>query len=71
MTFLDELRQLDPKDIGRWPALFRGLAVGVIFLLLSGVFIYLLPMSNQMPELDRARHATPPLRTGVNLSPNR
>ena len=55
MTFLDELRQLDPKDIGRWPALFRGLAVGVIFLLLSGVFIYLLPMSNQMPELDRAR----------------
>ena len=55
MTFLDELKQLDPKDVGRWPTLFRGLAVGVIFLLLSGVFIYLLPLSNQMPELDRAR----------------
>lgn len=55
MTFLEELKQLDPKDVGRWPALFRGLAVGVIFLLLTVVFIYLLPMSNQMPELDRAR----------------
>jgi type IV pilus assembly protein PilO len=55
MTFIEELRQLDPKDIGRWPAVFRGLAIGLIFLLLTAVFVYLLPISNQMPDLDRAR----------------
>ena len=55
MTFINELRQLDPKDIGRWPAIFRGLAIGVIFLLLTAIFVYLLPISNQMPDLDRAR----------------
>jgi type IV pilus assembly protein PilO len=55
MNFVDELRQLDPKDIGRWPALFRGIAIGIIFLLLTAIFVYLLPVSNQMPDLDRAR----------------
>jgi type IV pilus assembly protein PilO len=55
MTFLEELRQLDPKDVGRWPAVFRALAIGIIFLLLTALFVYLLPISNQMPDLDRAR----------------
>jgi type IV pilus assembly protein PilO len=32
------------------------LAIALIFLLLSAVFIYLLPFSNQMPDLERARN---------------
>jgi type IV pilus assembly protein PilO len=55
MNFLQELQQLDPKDIGRWPLLFRALAVGLIFVVLTGLLIYLVPMRNQMPDLDRAR----------------
>ena len=55
MNFVQELQQLDPKDIGRWPLLFRALAVGVIFVVLTGVLIYMVPMRNQMPDLDRAK----------------
>jgi type IV pilus assembly protein PilO len=55
MNFLEELRRLDPKDIGRWPVLFRALAVGLIFIVLTGALIWFVPMRNQMPDLDRAR----------------
>jgi type IV pilus assembly protein PilO len=55
MSWIADLRQLDPKDIGRWPTHFRVLAVGVIFLLLTAIFVFLLPVSNQMPDLDRAK----------------
>ena len=55
MKFFDELRRLDPKDVGRWPLLFRALAVVGIFLVLTSAFIYFVPIRNQMPDLDRAR----------------
>ena len=55
MKFFDELRRLDPKDVGRWPLLFRALAVVGIFLVLTSAFIYFVPIRNQMPDLERAR----------------
>ena len=55
MNFLDELRTLDPKDPGRWPLLFRGLAILALFLVLTAVFIYFVPIQNQAPELERAQ----------------
>jgi type IV pilus assembly protein PilO len=55
MNFLEEIKRLDPKDVGRWPGVFRAAAIGVIFVALSGVFVYLWPIRNQMPELDQAR----------------
>jgi type IV pilus assembly protein PilO len=55
MNFLQELQGLDYKDVGRWPLLFRGFAILLIFVVLTGVFIYLWPVRNQMPELERAR----------------
>ncbi len=55
MNFLEEIKRLDPKDVGRWPGVFRALAIGAIFVALSGVFVYLWPIRNQMPELDQAR----------------
>lgn len=55
MNFLDEIKKLDPKDIGRWPLLFRALAVGAIFLVLTAALIYFVPLRNQMPDLDHAR----------------
>ena len=55
MNFLEELKTLDPKDPGRWPLLFRGLAILVLFLVLAAVFIYFVPIQNQAPELERAQ----------------
>jgi len=55
MNFLEELKRLDPRDIGRWPLLFRSLAVLLIFIVLAAAFIYFVPLRNQMPDLERAR----------------
>ncbi len=55
MNFVEELRRLDPKDPGRWPFLFRGLAILALFVVLTGLFIYFVPIQNQAPDLERAR----------------
>jgi len=55
MNFLEELKTLDPKDPGRWPLLFRALAILALFLVLTAVFIYFVPIQNQAPELERAQ----------------
>jgi type IV pilus assembly protein PilO len=55
MNVLEELKRLDPKDVGRWPGVIRIGAIVAIFVVLSGVFVYLWPIQNQMPELERAR----------------
>jgi type IV pilus assembly protein PilO len=62
MNLLEELKALDPKDVGRWPLLFRALAIGVLFLVLTGAFIYLWPVRSQLPELDLARKEEQDLR---------
>ena len=54
MNFLQELKELDPKDVGRWPLMFRALAIVIVFVVLTGVFIYLFPIRNQLPELQEA-----------------
>jgi type IV pilus assembly protein PilO len=56
MNFLEELKKLDPKDIGRWPFVFRALAIGLLFVVLTTALIYLIPMRSQMPDLDAARN---------------
>ena len=55
MNFVDELKHLDPKDVGRWPLLFRALAIGVLFFALAALFIYMWPIRYQMPDLETAR----------------
>jgi type IV pilus assembly protein PilO len=55
MSFIEELKALDPKDVGRWPFLFRALAIGLLFVVLTAALIYFIPIRTQMPDLDRAR----------------
>jgi type IV pilus assembly protein PilO len=55
MNFLEEVKRLDPKDPGRWPLLFRALAILVLFIVLTAAFIYFVPFQNQAPELQRAQ----------------
>jgi len=55
MNFLDEIKNLDPKDVGRWPFLFRAIAIGVLFVVLTALMVYFIPIRSQMPDLDLAQ----------------
>ena len=54
MTF-DELKQLDPRDPGRWPLPVRMGAIGIWFLLLAIVLLYFLVWNSRKDELAQAR----------------
>lgn len=53
MSFLDELKTLDPADPGRWPLPVRMAAVAACFVVLSVVLTYVLVWNKQRPELQR------------------
>jgi type IV pilus assembly protein PilO len=53
MNLLEELRALDPRDPGRWPLTVRAGAVGVAFVALSLIGIYIFVWNGQRPELQR------------------
>jgi type IV pilus assembly protein PilO len=56
MNFFDQLRQLDFKDIGRWPFLFRALGVALVLVVATvGLVWYFVWGDNgNRPELLRA-----------------
>jgi type IV pilus assembly protein PilO len=54
MNFLEQLRQLDPRDVGRWPFLFRALAVGVVLVVATGLLIYYFVSRGNLEDLRSA-----------------
>jgi type IV pilus assembly protein PilO len=50
---LEELRSLDPRDPGRWPLAVRAGVIGIVFVVLSIVGLYLLVWNGQREELQR------------------
>ncbi len=54
MTFLEQVQQLDPRDIGRWPFLFRALAVALVFLVMAGGLIYYFVNLGNLQDLRKA-----------------
>ena len=54
MTF-DELKQLDPRDPGRWPFAVRIGAIGIWFLVLAIALLYLLVWNARKDELAQSR----------------
>lgn len=62
MNFLEELRNLDFNDIGRWPFIFRALFVGLFFVVATGAGFYFLVYKEQMPRLERAEREEQDLR---------
>ncbi|MES1192537.1 MAG: type 4a pilus biogenesis protein PilO [Steroidobacter sp.] len=52
---LEQLRQLDPNDPGRWPLPFRLAAVVLIFVIATGFSAYFLAYQDEQPVLDQAR----------------
>jgi type IV pilus assembly protein PilO len=55
MNFIEEVKRLDFKDIGRWPLLFRALAIGLLFVVLTAGLVYFVPINSEMPDLELAR----------------
>jgi type IV pilus assembly protein PilO len=54
-NILEQMRELDPNDPGRWPLPFRLGAIGAIFLLAVILMGYLLAWKPKKPELDTAK----------------
>lgn len=56
MSLLEEIKDLDPNDPGRWPAVFRFGAMGLIFVVAVVLMAYFLAWSPKKPDLDVARN---------------
>ena len=56
MNFIEQLQQLDLKDIGRWPFLFRALGVGLVFVVMSVLLVWYFVTSDNgnLPQLRKA-----------------
>jgi type IV pilus assembly protein PilO len=56
MNFVEQLQQLDFKDIGRWPLLFRALGVAVVLIVASGLLIwyFVIGDNGNLPLLRKA-----------------
>lgn len=63
MNLLDELRNLDLNDIGRWPFAFRAAVVVILFVVASGAGIYYFVMKDGVPRLERAQAEEQELRS--------
>jgi type IV pilus assembly protein PilO len=67
MSFLDELRTLDPADPGRWPLPARAAAVAACFVVLSFVLTYVIVWNKQRPELERFQAEEQTLRSEFQM----
>jgi type IV pilus assembly protein PilO len=59
---LDELRQLDPRDPGRWPLPVRLGAIGLFFVVLSILLLYFLVWTSKKDELEAKERQEQTLR---------
>lgn len=53
--FLEQLRNLDPNDPGRWPLSIRIGTIGLVLLIASGLSIYYLAWTQKSPDLEVAQ----------------
>ena len=63
MNFFDQLRSLDPRDVGRWPLPVRGFFVALAFVAVAGIGWYLFVWDDDRPVLQKAEQDELDLRT--------
>ena len=54
MNFIEQLRSLDPRDVGRWPLAIRGFFVLLVFLVCTAVAWYMFVWNDDRPVLQKA-----------------
>jgi type IV pilus assembly protein PilO len=52
--FFEQLQNLDPRDVGRWPLLFRALTVAVVFVVATGLLVWQFVYRGNLPDLRKA-----------------
>jgi type IV pilus assembly protein PilO len=62
MNVVDELKNLDVNDVGRWPLLFRAAVIFVVFLAVTGAGIWFTIIKDKLPALQRAQDDESTLR---------
>ena len=62
MNVIEELRTLDTSDPGRWPLLFRAVAVALVFVGVVAFCIYMFVVKTEVPLLERAQREEQELR---------
>jgi type IV pilus assembly protein PilO len=62
MNLLDDLRNLDANDVGRWPLVFRVGVIALAFSLVVGLGIYWTIVQDRAPQLKRAQQDEQTLR---------
>ena len=65
MSFIDQVRDLDPNDPSRWPFAFRIGAIVAIFVIAAAALVYFYAWSTNKPDLDAARAQEAELLTTV------
>jgi len=55
--FFEQLRNLDARDVGRWPFLFRALAIVLVFVAASGLLIWYFVYSESQGNIPDLRVA--------------
>ena len=54
MNFFDQLRAIDPRDVGRWPLPVRAFFIGVIFAVFAAFGWYMFVWNDDRPVLQKA-----------------
>src|ERR1700735_5903463 len=63
MNFFDQLRTLDPRDVGRWPVAVRGFFVVLGFAVVAAAGWYFFLWNDERPLLQKAQAGEQDLRS--------
>ena len=63
MNFFDQLRTLDPRDVGRWPLAVRGFFVVLGFAVVAAAGWYFFLWNDERPLLQKAQADEQDLRS--------
>jgi len=71
MNFFDQLRTLDPRDVGRWPLPVRGFFIAVVFAVFAALGWYLFVWNDDRPVLQKAEADEQDLRSQFSTKQQR
>ena len=62
MNIIEELKNLDANDVGRWPFMFRAGVIGIVFAVVVGAGVYYTIIEDKAPALERVQQEEVTLR---------
>jgi type IV pilus assembly protein PilO len=71
MNFIEQLRTLDMRDVGRWPLAVRGLFIGLIFAVCAAFGWYMFVWDDERPQLQKAEAEEQDLRNQFSTKQQR